>query len=136
MKVGTRTCLDWNTCDFPPPSPRLLEQVEQAERGLLVDGVVQLALGVQPAHSLLAVTGDQRTLDRTGGAALRTRRQAFLPAGFPHPVFHGGLFSDDYLTLCRAHSKPTSQEPILGYAPSLVQAQGARMRCGPHPIKT
>lgn len=114
----------------------MLEQVEQAERGLLVDGVVQLALGVQPAHALLAVAGNQRPLDRAGGAALRTRGQAFLPTGFPHSALHDGLFSDDYLILCRAHSKPTSQEPILGYAPSLVQAQGARMRCGPHPIKT
>lgn len=105
-----------------PPYPWLLEQVEQAERGLLVDGVVQLALGMQPSHALLAVAGDQRFLDRAGGTTLRTCGQAFLPAGSPHPVFHDGLFSDDYLTLCRAHSKPTSQEPILGYAPSLVQA--------------
>ena len=82
----------------------MLEQIEQAERGLLVDGVVQLALGVQPAHALLAVTGNQRTLDRTGGAALRTRRQAFLPAGFPHPVFHGGLFSDGYVSLNIAYA--------------------------------
>ena len=94
MKVGTRTCLDWNTCD--PPYPRLLEQVEQAERGLLVDGVVQLALGMQPSHALLAVAGDQRFLDRAGGTAFRARGQALLPAGFPHPVFHDGLFSVGY----------------------------------------
>ena len=72
MKVGTRTCLDWNTYDFPP-YPRLLEQVEQAERGLLVDGVVQLALGMQPSHALLAVAGNQRFLDRAGGTAFRAR---------------------------------------------------------------
>lgn len=59
---------------------------------------------MQPAHALLAVTGNQRTLDRTGGAALRTRRQAFLPAGFPHPVFHGGLFSDGYVSLNIAYA--------------------------------
>ena len=81
---------------------------------------------MQPAHALLAVTGNQRTLDRTGGKPLRARGQALLPAGCPHSVFHGGLFSEDYLTLCRAHSKPISQEPILGYAPSLVQAQGGK----------
>ena len=104
MKVGTRTCLDWNTCDFPPPEPRLLEQVEQAERGLLVDGVVQLALGVQPAHALLTIAGDQHTLDRTSGAALRTRGQALLPAGCPHSVFHGGLFSDGYVSLNIAYA--------------------------------
>lgn len=105
-----------------PFSPGYLNRSEQAERGLLVDGVVQLALGMQPSHALLAAVGDQRFLDRAGGTAFRARGQALLPAGFPHPVFHDGLFSDDYLTLCRAHSKPTSQEPILGYAPSLVQA--------------
>ena len=77
---------------------------------------------MQPAHALLAVAGDQRPLDRTGGTPLRTRGQALLPTGFPHSALHDGLFSDGYLTLCRAHSKPTSQEPILGYAPSLVQA--------------
>ena len=101
MKVGTRTCLDWNTCDFPP-YPRLLEQVEQAERGLLVDGVVQLALGMQPSHALLTVAGDQRFLDRAGGAAPRARGQAFLPTWFPHPIFHSGLFSDDYVH-CMKH---------------------------------
>lgn len=92
---------------------------------------------MQPSHALLAVAGDQRTLDRAGGAALRACGQALLPTGFPHSALYDGLFSDDYLTLCRAHSKPTSQEPILGYAPSLVQAQGARGKdCGADPIKT
>ena len=81
---------------------------------------------MQPPHALLAIAGDQRPLDRTGGTPLRSRGQALLPAGLSHSVLNDGLFSDDYLTLCRAHSKPTSQEPILGYAPSLVQAQGAR----------
>ena len=70
----------------------MLEQVEQAERGLLVDGVVQLALGVQPAHALLAVAGDQRPLDRTDGASLRARGQALLPAGFLIPYFMAASF--------------------------------------------
>lgn len=82
----------------------MLEQVEQAERGLLVDGVVQLALGVQPAHALLAVAGNQRPLDRAGGKPLRARGQALLPAGCPHSVFHGGLFSDGYVSLNIAYA--------------------------------
>ena len=89
MKVGTRTCLDWNTC---APLAWLLEQVEQAERGLLIDGVVHLALGMQPSHALLAVAGDQRALDSTGGMPLRTRGQALLPAGFLIPYFMAASF--------------------------------------------
>ena len=54
---------------------------------------------MQPSHALLAVTGNQRTLDRTGGAALRARGQALLPAGLSHSVLNDGLFSDGYLTL-------------------------------------
>ena len=82
----------------------LFEQVEQTERGLPVDGVVQFALGVQPAHALLTIAGDQRTLDRTSGAALRTRGQALLPTGFPHSILHGGLFSDGYVSLNIAYA--------------------------------
>lgn len=59
---------------------------------------------MQPAHALLAVTGNQRTLDRTGGAAFRARGQALLPAGFSHSVFHGGLFSDGYVSLNIAYA--------------------------------
>lgn len=103
MKVGTRTCLDWNTCD-PPLSPGYLNRSEQAERGLLVDGVVQLALGMQPSHALLAAVGDQRFLDRAGGTAFRARGQALLPAGFPHPIFHSGLFSDGYVSINIAYA--------------------------------
>lgn len=103
MKVGTRTCLDWNTCDFPF-SPGYLNRSEQAERGLLVDGVVQLALGMQPSHALLAAVGDQRFLDRAGGTAFRARGQALLPAGFPHPIFHSGLFSDGYVSINIAYA--------------------------------
>lgn len=87
-----------------PPWPWLLEQVEQAERGLLVDRVVQLALGMQPSHALLAVAGDQRFLDRAGGTAFRARGQALLPVGFSHPVFHGSLFSDGYVSLNIAYA--------------------------------
>ena len=54
---------------------------------------------MQPAHALLAIAGNQRPLDRAGGAALRTRGQALLPAGFPHSVFHDSLFSDDYYSM-------------------------------------
>lgn len=104
MKVGTRTCLDWNTCDSPPLSPGYLNRSEQAERGLLVDGVVQLALGMQPSHALLAAVGDQRFLDRAGGTAFRARGQALLPAGFPHPIFHSGLFSDGYVSINIAYA--------------------------------
>ena len=57
---------------------------------------------MQPAHALLTIAGDQRTLDRTGGTPLRTRGQALLPTGFSHSVFHGGLFSDDYVH-CMKH---------------------------------
>ena len=87
-----------------PFSPGYLNRSEQAERGLLVDGVVQLALGMQPSHALLAAVGDQRPLYRTGGTPLRARGQAFLPTGFPHPVFHGGLFSDGYVSLNIAYA--------------------------------
>ena len=51
---------------------------------------------MQPAHALLAEARDQRFLARAGGTAFRARGQALLPAGFPHPVFHGGLFSVGY----------------------------------------
>ena len=54
---------------------------------------------MQPPHALLAVAGDQRPLDRTDGASLRTRGQALLPAGLSHSVLNDGLFSDGYLTL-------------------------------------
>ena len=82
----------------------MLEQVEQAERGLLVDGVVQLALGVQPSRALLAVAGNQRPLDRAGDAAPRTRGQAFLPTGFPHSALHDSLFSDGYVSFNIAYA--------------------------------
>lgn len=82
----------------------MLEQVEQAERGLLVDRVVQLALGVQPAHALLAVAGDQRPLDCTSGMTLRACGQAFLPTGFSHSALHDGLFSDGYVSLNIAYA--------------------------------
>lgn len=59
---------------------------------------------MQPAHALLAVAGDQRPLDRTGGTPLRARGQAFLPVGFPHPVFHDSLFSDGYVSLNIAYA--------------------------------
>ncbi len=59
---------------------------------------------MQPSHALLAVAGDQRFLDRAGGTAFRARGQAFLPAGFPHPVFHDGLFSDGYVSLNIAYA--------------------------------
>ena len=59
---------------------------------------------MQPAHALLAVAGDQRPLDRTDGASLRARGQALLPAGFSHSVFHGGLFSDGYVSLNIAYA--------------------------------
>lgn len=103
MKVGTRTCLNWNTCDFPF-SPSYLNRSNRLNVGLLVDGVVQFALGVQPSHALLAVAGDQRPLDRTSGAALRTRGQAFLPTGFPHSALHDSLFSDGYVSLNIAYA--------------------------------
>lgn len=87
-----------------PFSPGYLNRSEQAERGLLVDGVVQLALGMQPSHALLAAAGDQRFLDRAGGTAFRARGQALLPAGFPHPIFHSGLFSDGYVSINIAYA--------------------------------
>lgn len=87
-----------------PLSPGYLNRSEQAERGLLVDGVVQLALGMQPSHALLAAVGDQRFLDRAGGTAFRARGQALLPAGFPHPIFHSGLFSDGYVSINIAYA--------------------------------
>lgn len=59
---------------------------------------------MQPSHALLAVAGDQRFLDRAGGAAPRARGQALLPARFPHPVFHVGLFSDGYVSLNIAYA--------------------------------
>lgn len=59
---------------------------------------------MQPAHALLAVARGQRFLDRAGGTAFRARGQALLPAGFPHPVFHDGLFSDGYVSLNIAYA--------------------------------
>ena len=59
---------------------------------------------MQPSHALLAVAGDQRFLDRAGGTAFRARGQALLPVGFSHPVFHGGLFSDGYVSLNIAYA--------------------------------
>lgn len=59
---------------------------------------------MQPAHALLAVARNQRFLDRAGGTAFRARGQALLPAGFPHPVFHDGLFSDGYVSLNIAYA--------------------------------
>ena len=59
---------------------------------------------MQPAHALLAVAGDQRPLDCAGGAALRTRGQALLPTGFPHPALYDGLFSDGYVSLNIAYA--------------------------------
>lgn len=57
---------------------------------------------MQLSQALLAAAGDQRFLDRAGGTAFRAREQALLPAGFSHPVLHGGLFSDDYVH-CMKH---------------------------------
>lgn len=59
---------------------------------------------MQPAHALLTIAGDQRTLDRTSGAALRTRGQALLPTGFPHSILHDSLFSDGYVSLNIAYA--------------------------------
>lgn len=59
---------------------------------------------MQPSHALLAVAGDQRFLDRAGGTAFRARGQALLPVGFSHPVFHGSLFSDGYVSLNIAYA--------------------------------
>lgn len=59
---------------------------------------------MQPPHALLAIAGNQRFLDRAGDTAFRTRGQALLPAGFSHSVFHGGLFSDGYVSLNIAYA--------------------------------
>ena len=70
----------------------LFEQVKQAESGLPVDGVVQLALGMQPAHALLAIAGNQRFLDRAGGAAFVRADRLFFQLGFLIPYFMAASF--------------------------------------------
>lgn len=65
----------------------LFEQVKQAESGLPVDGVVQLALGMQPAHALFAVSWNQRFLMARVARPFVRADRLFFQLGFLMPYF-------------------------------------------------